>query len=525
MDYETYCCKALIAYNNKEWYAAYSLIERVLLFDPENLTWLIRAIEVCNKAKKYLRAQEYCSTYLAISESLEVKKLLAESFIETNRLQEALEVCPESMKSEVLNEIRQDFIPGIKEKLEHIIKWIVDNGGRIRNVKVRDFVGKELGVAAANYVESESELLYVPKNLIIFTRTCINEQTEPFVELFRSKHSLFALFLALEKRNCNSFWEPYLRLLPQDFTGFPVLFTEKELKFLAGSSLLPMIAIEKQYILDDFQVVSDKGLITYQEFIENRLLASSRLYSIKTNRDESGLIPFADLYNHQFNSPISWNYDFDEEGFIIGTQEPFERNTEICISYGDKSNIKLLLGYGFALENNPYDEYIFELHIGNDDILLENKEKIVAGKTMFKLRKNSEDLCFMELIGFLRLKFCDSLETLLENSEKYINLKNVPFLSVKNEKKAIKHLQSLCEYSLSAFPTSLSEDINKLSSNLSHIERNCLLVTKGEKEVLLWGLSLSTSALKALTSFQVNLLEAHKTHLSYLQSNIVPNLF
>ena len=526
MDYETYCRNALISYNDKDWFKTYCLIEKILLFDPEDLEWLFRAIEACNHEKQYWKSEEYCKRYLSISHSQEVRRLLAQAYIETNQLHQAIEICPKDMENEILLEIQQDFIPEFKDKIENITKWVVSNGGRIGNVKVRNFVEKSLGIVSANFTESGSELLYIPKNLIIYTDTCINAITEPFVDLFRSRHSLFALFISLERHNSNSFWTPYISLLPSDFSNYPILFTEKELKYLTGSSLLPLINIEKQYILDDYTVVSEANLVTYQEFIENRLLICSRLYSIKADKDTSGLVPFADLFNHKFDIPVSWNYDFDKEGFLIETQDSFDRNAELCIDYGPKSNIRLLLGYGFALENNQFDEFIFTLRLKKHDDLLERKQKIIGEKTQFKIKKNTEDACFFELFGFLRLKYCDSVDILTKNSEKYLNLKNIQFISIHNERQAINHLLKMCERSSAEFPTSLLEDSQRiLEQDLTSNERNCLLVTKGEKEVLNWGIELCKITLNYLNSSSADILTPPTCYRSYLQFTIFPNLF
>ena len=428
------------------------------------------------------------------------------------------------MKEYILQEISKDFVLEIKDKLEILMQWVRDNGGRISNIKVRQFIEKSLGIVSSNYTESGTELLYIPKNLIIFKESCINSETEPFLDKFMSRHSLFALYIMLEKKKANSFWEPYLSLLPIDFSTYPVFFTEKELGYLAGSSLLLFLENEKQYLLDDYKIIENQGLLTHKEFLEGRLLISSRLYSIKATKDASGLIPFADLFNHEFNCSTAWNYDFDKEGFVIETQDEYQRNNEICIDYGYKSNIKLLLGYGFALENNPYDEYIFDLKLKKNDSILNKKLQLSGSKTQFKLRKKTDDPCFLELMGFLRLRFCNSFDNIKNHQDANLNLKNISFLSKKNETKVIQYLLKICENSLQAFPTTYSQDLEKSLTNLTSNEKNCLFVVKGEKEVLLWGIKLCKIVLEIINTPNLDIGIASNSYMPYLNSVIFHNL-
>lgn len=122
MDYETYCIKAMISYNNKEWYRAYSLLQKVLIFDSEDLNWLLHIIKVCIEIKKYKESENYCKVYLSLSDSSEVRRLLSFCYIQTNQLQKALEICPEDMKQEINKELQMDPSSDIMDKFEKLKK-------------------------------------------------------------------------------------------------------------------------------------------------------------------------------------------------------------------------------------------------------------------------------------------------------------------------------------------------------------------------------------------------------------------
>ena len=53
------------------------------------------------------------------------------------------------------------------------------------------------------------------------------------VEL-NSTHSYLACYIIQERHNPNSFWKPYLDVLPQGYRNMPIFFTQEELAYLKG---------------------------------------------------------------------------------------------------------------------------------------------------------------------------------------------------------------------------------------------------------------------------------------------------
>lgn len=72
------------------------------------------------------------------------------------------------------------------------------------------------------------------------------------------------------------------------------------------------------------------------------------------------LYPMIDSMNHNPYTQNQWDGD-DESFWIVCNDTPGE-GVEIFISYGEKSNDKLLLCYGFALPNNPDDAFTLKPH-------------------------------------------------------------------------------------------------------------------------------------------------------------------
>ena len=88
------------------------------------------------------------------------------------------------------------------------------------------------------------------------------------------------------------------------------------------------------------------------------------------------LVPFADLINHRTQRQTQWYYDNAQNSFMIQSLEDIKEGNEIYDSYGKKSNAKLLLNYGFCLENNSENEYYLTLKF-NPKVPLFSQKKVI----------------------------------------------------------------------------------------------------------------------------------------------------
>lgn len=55
------------------------------------------------------------------------------------------------------------------------------------------------------------------------------------VDLLSPKHSYLSTFLLQERCNPDSFWRPYLDVLPKNYTNFPIFYSPEDLDWLTGS--------------------------------------------------------------------------------------------------------------------------------------------------------------------------------------------------------------------------------------------------------------------------------------------------
>lgn len=83
---------------------------------------------------------------------------------------------------------------------------------------------------------------------------------------------------------------------------------------------------------------------------------------------------------------------------------------------------------------------------------------------------------------------------------------NIAVLSIKNERRVLQRVKTLCEESLKMYPHTLAEDEEALRQDdegtkpLTFNQRNCILFRSGEKEILHWFIRFSDLVHKILGS-------------------------
>lgn len=128
-----------------------------------------------------------------------------------------------------------------QDKLDSFVQWLQVNGVQLRGCKIRpcDLGGFEL------YSETDNNggtLLVAPLRLAISPMTVLQDPSlgPEYGKLFEEgdvdDRFLMILFLLVERAREDSFWSPYLDMLPSTF-GTPLWFTDDEFSELKGTAL------------------------------------------------------------------------------------------------------------------------------------------------------------------------------------------------------------------------------------------------------------------------------------------------
>ena len=365
------------------------------------------------------------------------------------------------------------------------------------------------GILAKSNIMKDEIILTIPKDCIISLETALETEYGKKIgefmynELNSPKHCLLSSFLLYEEKTPK--WRFYFDLLPQDYSNFPIFYTDKELEYLKGSPFLNQILDKKKDLKNDYDTlcmyINDFNKFDFKKFCEIRMVVSSRIFGISIyNNKTDVLVPFADLLNHKRPKQTQWYFDTKLNSFVIQATEEIEKGDEIFDSYGKKTNARFLLNYGFALEDNDTSEYILTVKF-NENYPLYNEKKFYFQSECelvrtFNLNNNFYESQIVELISFLRFILFDGdindLYNAINNNENIYNEEipltfyYIPAINKDLEIQVLKHLHLLCRKALAKYPTTFDQDQNlyKTKKNINFNLRNCLLLLMSEKTVL-----------------------------------------
>ena len=374
------------------------------------------------------------------------------------------------------------------------------------------------GITAKNKIQKDEIILTIPKECLISLELVLSTEYGKkigefmYYELASPKHCLLSTFLLFEKNNKN--WKFYFDLLPKNFSNFPIFYTDEELNYLIGSPFLNQIIDKKNDIKKDYLTICEKipcfNIFTLKEFMEARVIISSRIFGISINNVKTDvLVPFADLLNHKRPRQTQWYYDDRINGFVIQATEDIMKGSEIYDSYGKKSNGRFLLNYGFSIENNDCSEYPLSIIFNDCYPLYEIKKKIIRTDKnfikIFYLNNNIYESQIIEILSFLRFCMFDGdinelIKIFFNNGNKLndtflfsfeiennnFGLGYIPPINKENEINVLTKLKILLVQALNQYPTTLEQDMNvyKNNKNISFNYKNCLLLLISEKQVL-----------------------------------------
>lgn len=155
----------------------------------------------------------------------------------------------------------------------------------------------------------------------------------------------------------SSAWSQYIASLPTETPNTPLRWTEQERALLHRT---PVYSTYEQHCSDlqralnaaayMFQFACD---INTEKLVEwAHAMALSRCIHLKEDGSAPSLIPVVDLLDHQPGSAACLR-NLDDGSVALVHPSGVAEGKEITLDYGaDKSNVKLLTGYGFCLVNN-----------------------------------------------------------------------------------------------------------------------------------------------------------------------------
>lgn len=293
----------------------------------------------------------------------------------------------------------------VEDVSANLLEWMTARGFKLhRRLYVREFPETGRGLATQQKLTAGETFLRVPTWLLITTTTALSSNLRNFLTRHHQQLTpteVLTLFLMNEKL-CGfaSEWSFFIDSLPAAYTT-PVFLGSKLLAILPDamcrkaeaqvsrirSTFIRLRILLKRALHGDLELRCLSENFTWNLFVWAWTAVNTRCIFSKHRTghalwddDCSALAPFLDCLNHH------WKADVETavvgSYFEIVTNNNYEPDDQVFISYGSHDNKKLLLEYGFVLADNPNDVvaitngHLHELNSQQKDMVLHFASKL-----------------------------------------------------------------------------------------------------------------------------------------------------
>lgn len=385
------------------------------------------------------------------------------------------------------------------DKFAVLQRWLRSGGAKYPDLQLKFYTLDYRGVHAKRRLQPNQCILEVPLKLIMTTdkaQKCeIGRAIAASGGTVHSSHTWLAAMLLQEKaRGKESYWSPYIDILPVHYRNMPIFFDQSELDELKGSFTLQMIANRKISLKMEYDAIAkhcpEFARFHHLEFFWARLAVITRIFGFEIMGVKSdGLVPMADMLNHKRPHETAWNFNDAKGAFTITTTKRLLKGAQIFDSYGRKCNSRYFVNYGFSLDKNEDNQVAmtFGLLPAELDPCRQAKAKILGARPRrFQIPFDHREQVSVDCFSYLRVVHAteEELASLFNAS---MDFKKVDPISQRNEAAVLADLAAKAQQTMAGFDTTLEEDnkilkdrANELTMNI----RNCIIMRRGEKEVL-----------------------------------------
>lgn len=398
------------------------------------------------------------------------------------------------------------------EKSKALVTWLQDNGmylsekatwGRpkhplaIANETSEDGESSGRGLVAVKGIVQGESIFEVPFDVVL-TKDRALEEVPGLPEDIDDYVAIAVLLMQERAKGEDSFWKPYLDILPKDDELIPLFrWSQQDMLLLEGSPCIPAALSLKAKLQSEFETVQEQvfegrrdkfpeHVYTFEAWEWAFAVLFSRAINL-TAIEKIALVPYADLLNH---NPFCSTYidvtkrQFSNERYVsLYTDRPYSQMDQAFVTYGPKSNGELLLLYGFITDRNPYDSVDIVVSLAEDDELFDRKEQYLkeSGLGMTSTFPLFRDRYPKELVEFLR--FC------VADEEEFETADFGDFINESNETLVAKSLIQACKTALGKYPQT-REDDDKLMKDrsmyrmLEQKQRWAIRQRRAEKRIL-----------------------------------------
>jgi protein-histidine N-methyltransferase len=405
-----------------------------------------------------------------------------------------------------------------QDEFSRMVEWMAQGNARHPMLYLRYYSQDYRGVHVLCKIPSYTEILYVPHSHVMTSEKAkaspIGQRIISSKCPITSKHSYLAAFLLEEKhKDGESFWKPYLDILPSKYRNMPIFFTDKELEWLKGSFTYQRVYERRKILRTEYEIicksVPEFRHFTHWEFVWARLVVITRIFGMDIHGHKTdGLVPYADMLNHKRPPETRWTFDNQQDGFTIVTTKTVPFGAEVYDSYGRKCNSRYFVNYGFTLEENKSDnEVVISIGLPRSDPHYVQKLNLQGNygerdiQREFQIPATYREAKTVALFSWVRFVNAHDEAELAPFFQSPNRIRKTAPVSVENEIATLRHLAVASQAVLDGFETTIEEDEKILAQPPNSLDpnyRNCVVMRRGEKQVLHWFIDLSKRCIPLL---------------------------
>ena len=425
-------------------------------------------------------------------------------------------------------------------RLQAVFDWAVQHGASAPKLRLgRGDYG--WGVFATADIAPHEELASIPLTLVLTHQRAddspvgiavreMNDRLQssadlPHPAVLISPRTTLYLYMLQQLADPAVFFHPYLASLSPPCS--PLLWPPASLSYLAGTNLHAAIPnklrqLRARYdncvplLCQQFPAVFDASVFTFDRFLWAHTQLTSRGFPVRVgeraaedrvaagelraegskrpNERVGCLLPLLDMTNHRMRTGITWTTTSTHTArvsFKTGNSSAVAAGSEVFNNYGAKSNEEFLLGYGFCIDDNPYDEYTVQLGgVDGDTAYMLDQLQLPWRDKGYYLTADSTP---QQLLAVLRVAVMTEAEREVWGWQ-WVEQGTVGHVSVRNEVATLDQLHQLLmsrliklgHHTLQQAEAAEQQDNERLAqTHMEEDERLALLYKKGQRHILI----------------------------------------
>lgn len=364
-------------------------------------------------------------------------------------------------------------LPDRRNAIKPFTQWLTDLGATIDGVEIADYGAQGLGLRVTRDLVQGDPVITIPAKAMMTTDTARASSIGTLIErdplLTTMPNVVLAVHLLIERNSPASLWEPYINLLPHQYSTV-LYFSKQQLEGLKGSPAMEdalkqckFVARQYAYFYRLFANTLLKDYLTYDEY---RWAVSTVMTRQNVVPGSDGplhsLIPYWDMANHD-HGQVSTDFDPSTSTSLCLAQRDFSQGEQFTIFYGVRANCDLLVHNGFVFADNQSDCLTIRLGVAKTDVLSSARlallEKLGIHSQKFHLRRTEEPLDG-SLVAFLRVLQMDqaAIQDQMEKEEEEIKKLCLVQEEQPVDRAVMQYLITRATLLLRSYPTTLEQD-------------------------------------------------------------------